>query len=225
MAMGDKQDKLLDPIQMAKDGLFAERRDGVVRIIDALTGKVVAIQETTKVTAPEDFTPVLLPDGQVVQVQKGFEKYAMDATKQPELTPFLVDIMCQMIVEDGLGISEVCQKPGMPKYATLAMWRRKHAWVAQALANAREDRAERMRDKAVIEAEKAQNPDYDNDKLRVETYKWAAGVDDSKFSPRAKVEATINSPTQIIVVTGIDKAPLPQETNMRDVSQKKDSTK
>ncbi len=219
-------DKFLDPVQMAKDGLFAERKDGVVRIVNAITGEVVAVQSTPSGPPhPEDYVEVLLPTGKTVMVQRGLEAHAVTMADQPELQPFLVDLICQQMVEQGKGLAEICKGPGMPSYNTLSRWRRKHQWVAEALNNARIDRAELMRDKAVSTAEKAENPDFDGDKLRVETYKWAAGVDDSKFSPRAKVEANITVPTQLVIVTGIERGPVdtpavPPETLERDVSKK-----
>lgn len=204
---------------MLQDGRhFAEMHNGVVRIIDSLTGRVVSMQSSYKTVEAADFTDVLLPDGSTVQVQKGLEKYALDAMKVPELLPYLIDVLCQNMVEKGWGLSKVCALPGMPTYATVCRWRRKHPWVAEALKEARIDRAERMRDLAVETAEQSENPEdtIDADKLKVDTYKWAAGVDDSRFSPKSKVDATLSLPQQLVIITGIDREGIDSQTVARD---------
>lgn len=214
--------KEVDLIALANDGRhYAERREGVVRIIDSLTGKIIAVQSEYAPAHPGDYSEILLPTGDVVLAQRGLEKFALDARLHADLQPYLIDVICQKVAE-GQSLMAICKEPGFPSYNTLAKWRRKHDWVSTALHEARTDRAEYLRDKAVQEAENAENPkdSIDGTKLRVDTYKWAAGVDDSKFSPRSKVEATINAPTQLIIVTGIDRKEDPPETLARDVSQK-----
>lgn len=102
----------------------------------------------------------------------------------------------------------------MPRYAQLRMWAKAHPWIDQELDRARRDRAESLRDKAVETAETATARDpVDAASLKVDTYKWAAGVDHEKYNPKTKVEASINTPTQIVVFTGIDR------TQPRDVTQ------
>ena len=39
----------------------------------------------------------------------------------------------------------------------------------------------------------------------MDTYKWAAGVEDRRYTASTKVEATVSVPTQIVVQTGIDR--------------------
>ncbi len=65
-----------------------------------------------------------------------------------------------------------------------------------------------MRDLALQEALKTNDKnDAPAQALKVETYKWAAAMDHERYNPRTKVEATINTPTQIIVNTGIVRDP------------------
>lgn len=119
--------------------------------------------------------------------------------------PAIIDMMCAKIAEGG-SLSDLCETPGFPSYALLCRWRRAEPWINEALDMARKDRAEYMRDRALKEALAARDKnDAPAQALKTETYKWAAGVDDGKYSPKAKVEATVNQPTQIIVVTGIDR--------------------
>lgn len=95
----------------------------------------------------------------------------------------------------------------MPSYPTLRAWAKQHPWIDEHLNQARRDRAETLRDKAVFTAETSESKDpIDSAALKVDTYKWAAGVDNEKYNPKTKVEATISTPTQIVVYTGIDRS-------------------
>jgi transposase-like protein len=118
-------------------------------------------------------------------------------------SPMVIDQICDLLVNGG-SLTKICQMPGMPSYTTLSKWRRQHPEVATALEEARRDRAEALRDKAValVEGDLHKN-DVPGVELQVETLWKAAGVDDVRYSPRAKVEATVTVPTQIIVETGI----------------------
>lgn len=101
----------------------------------------------------------------------------------------------------------------MPSYATLCRWRRIHPWIDERLHEARIDRAERLRDEAMELIEGT----IDKDEVAAVTLKhkakvWAAGVDDpNRYSPKAKIEATVNNPTQILVYTGIGATDGPKE--------------
>lgn len=73
------------------------------------------------------------------------------------------------------------------------------------MEDARIARAEYHRDKVLEEATiaKSYKDPINATQVRIEAHKWAAGVDDSKYKNNAKIEATINVPTQIVVNTGI----------------------
>lgn len=94
----------------------------------------------------------------------------------------------------------------MPTYAQLRLWARTHPWIDEELERARRDRAETMRDNALDSALEA--TDKNNapaQALKTDTYRWLAGIDNEKYNPKTKVEATVNTPTQVIVYTGIDR--------------------
>lgn len=180
---------------------FAEERGDYVYILESKTGVTLAIQP--KKNPGATLSPKTLEDGSTLWCEPDF-------TPRPYLhheavySPITLDIICQRIAE-GMSITDICKTQGMPTYSTLTRWRRLHPEVQEALAQARIDRAEAFRDKAVKEAASAEGKDpISGPALRVDTYKWAASVDDpQRYSQKAKIEAQINMPTQIIVETGI----------------------
>lgn len=80
-----------------------------------------------------------------------------------------------------------------------------------------------MRDNALEEALKARDKnDAPAQALKTETYKWAAGTDHEKYNPKTKVEATLNTPTVIQVITGIDRTPVREVQEIPKELQKYD---
>lgn len=195
----------LDLNTLLNDGRhFSEKRGGLIHIIDSLTGNTVAAFPTGG-NLPQVLKPSTLPNGTIVFTPLG-ANIVSGGVREITFNPVIIDLICQQIVE-GRGLTEVCKQPDMPSYNVLMQWRRKHDWIDEHLNRARQDRAEQFRDKAIAEADSAESRDPGTaHALRVETYKWAAGVDSSRYSPKSKVEATVNMPMQIIVHTGIDRS-------------------
>ena len=197
----------LDLTSLLNDGRhFSERRGGLIHIVDSLSGKTVAAFPADG-NLPAVLYPTNLDDGTIVYTPQG-PPLVSGGYKEITHNPVIVDLICQKITE-GASLTEICKNPDMPSYNVLCAWRRKHPYIDEALQRAREDRAEVHRDKALREAENAESRDpLGASALRVDTHKWAAGIDNSKYNPKSKIEATINNPTQIIISTGIDRTPI-----------------
>ena len=188
---------------------------GLIEIIDVVTGHIVAVQKD-----PFDLfnghrellVETTMPDGTKVLMQKGVDARSLIMSRGEPFNQIIVDLICEEIATGG-NLTAICKKPGYPKYSTLERWKREHGHVKEQLEYARNARAEYYRDKALDEAEKATSSkdDINAHNLRVDTYKWAAGMDDQKYSPKSKVEATLNAPVQIMVSTGIDRTKLPEK--------------
>lgn len=196
----------LDLQKLLTDGEhFSEKRGKLIHIISSLTGQSVAIFPEATPT-PQTLEPHTLENGTVVYTPMG-APLVSGGYREITHNPVIIDLICQRISE-GESLTDICKDPSMPTYPTLMRWRRKHDYIEKALHEARIDRAEGLRDKALKEADKAESKDpIGAHALRVDTLKWAAGVDSPRFSPKAKVEATIQAPTVIQVVTGIDRGP------------------
>lgn len=202
----------LDLTELLRDGKhFAEKRAGVTHIIDSETGKtIMAFSGGTR--EPQLLVPA--GDGSDLLVTPGLNVNALLEHMVP-YSPLLLDLVCQKLAE-GENLTQICKTPGFPTYRALCAWRRKYPEVSVALNEAKRDRAEALRDKALNEAEGAVSRDpVTASALRVDTYKWASGIDDPRYSPKAKVEATLNAPTQIVIHTGINR----EEPNVRQVHE------
>ena len=123
-------------------------------------------------------------------------------------SPITLEIICQKILE-GHNITDICKEPGMPDYNVICRWRREYPEVASALEMARKDRAEALRDRIMKKAEdtyaRSEGRKEETVALGVllDATKWTTGVDNEKYNPKTKVEATVSTPTVIQVVTGI----------------------
>lgn len=143
-----------------------------------------------------------LHTGQIVGIEKKLE-----VGRHQPYSMHLVAAVCEQVAQ-GESLTKVCKKQGMPSYRQFCLWRKMHPEINEMLEEARRDRAEALRDMALEEALKTEDKDEAVvQRLKHEAYKWAAGVDDQRFSPRAKVEATLNAPMQIVLHTGIDRSP------------------
>lgn len=141
-------------------------------------------------------------EGQLVYIEEDIRERTVTVPLVSAYSEVILEIICNYIVE-GKSLKEICAMPDMPSYTTLCSWKRNIPGVEEKIAIAREDRGEYLRDMA-LEAVR----DTDEDTVGVDTLKhkalvWAAGVDNARYSPKAKIEATLTAPTQIIVNTGI----------------------
>lgn len=199
--------KTIDLIELVKDGRhFAEKRGERIHIIDSVTGNTIVVYtDAHNGNIPTHFLESALPNGSTVWIQEGINP-VVGGLREVAFNPVTVDLICQKIAEGG-NLTKICTERGMPTYPTFCRWKRAHPWIEEQLESARRDRAEYLRDRAVEEALAADSDNVGAQSLKHEAMKWAAGVDHGKYSPKAKVEATLNVPTQIIVSTGIDRTP------------------
>lgn len=181
---------------------------GHTELICTQTGRLVALIEDPNV--PPNLAKTTLPNGEDIWVDTNLPASCLANAGHGLIPyhPWIVDALCEKVAS-GMSLTRACKEPGMPTYAVLMRWRRKYPEVSELLERAREDRAEHHRDRAVEIAESSSEDSLGTSTLKHNAHKWAAGVDNARFSPKAKIEATITTPTQIIVNTGIDRNPLP----------------
>lgn len=198
---------------LLSDGLhFAERKGDMIHIINALTAHTAIIFPAIPTPTPVTFVQQQQPSGEITWVPSDRQD-VVTIDRLKVYNPAIIDIICSRIVE-GASLSEICRQPDMPTYATLCRWRRREPWITEVLEQARRDRAEYLRDQALSEALAADEDNAAAKRLVVDTYKWAASTDDpARYSPKTKVDATLAVATQILVDTGIDRAPLEREAS------------
>jgi len=213
--------------ELANDGTHFAQRDpetGLLQIINSISGDIVAVlggQTLKRIPKETMMEERLLPDGRTVLVEVGCDPTAKSLTAET-YHPWVVDQICQRLVE-GETLKKICSDPLMPSYATLCVWKRTHPHIEKQLDDARKDRAEALRDKAMNVADELQDYKFPTQaaKLKVDTLQWAAGVDHAKFSPKSKVDVAVTTPTQIIVNTGIDRTPIESAPTVRNVEETK----
>ena len=183
---------------------FAEARGAEHHIINSLTGLVVMVTPARAGTVPLRYTERRHPTGEVYWTyEQATEVVTIHA--RTLYNPAIVDIICSRIVE-GQSLTDICRQPDIPSYVTLCRWRRQHPYINEMLEQARRDRAEAMRDKALSEALAADEDNVAAQRLKTDVLKWAASVDDpAKYSPKTKVDATVAVATKILIDTGINR--------------------
>jgi len=111
--------------------------------------------------------------------------------------------VCDYITE-GKTIADIGKLKSMPSKKTIYYWRRNYPEFKKASDAAREDRAEYFADKVVEVADglttKSKAPVA---KVKIEAYRWRAGVDNPKQYGRANTSSGEVGPTTIIINTGI----------------------
>lgn len=203
--------KELDLTALLADGRhFSERRGDRVYVIDSLTGNTIVMYAETPTRVPTQFVPHTTDDGVTTWIQEGLQPAAVDEARQVLFSPAIIHLMCNEIAL-GKSVTKLCGTPPFPTYPVLRKWARVHPWIDEEIERARRDRAEHFRDRVIEEAE---NSESHKDpilasQLKVDTYRWAASMDHERYNPKTKVEATLNTPTVIQVITGINRDPTP----------------
>jgi hypothetical protein len=190
--------------------------DGYVEVIDELTGDTLYIQDGKNDLYRDKaqwFEERKVGD-KIILVQKGIPAGKALRTQVP-FSETRADIICQLIVE-GHTIKSVCSMEDMPQYAVLCSWRRRFPHFDKSIKQARFDRAEHFHDMAIQEAASTRNKDEaPAQKLKVDTYKWAAGVaDPDVYGTKTKVSGDAANPISFVVDTGIRR---PGDAGYKDV--------
>lgn len=198
----------IDVVALIRKGThFAEKHGDKIHVIECATGNTLVLYADQVRGVPNRLTQVTLADGTRVWTQEELIP-TLSLNRTPSFNPVVIDIICQKIVE-GRNLTDICREPGMPTYTTFCRWRREHTWIEEHIERARRDRAEQYRDRVLTEADSAHSSKdpINATNTKIEAYKWAAAIDKPEvYSPKAKLEATVNVPTQIIVATGIDRS-------------------
>ncbi len=195
------------PILPSMGTFYHKNAEGLLELIDEVTGKVVAVQLSP--TATSDLRVIEGPDGVRVAVPRSLpdERLAPLLTKSYAFNQCIADLICQEVIE-GKTLSQVCQMQGFPSYTILRRWMRNNKDFATAVEEAQRARAMAFHDGIVQSAE-----DYDRlstseeiaaKKAKVEALKWLSQVGNAdSYGNKTKVSGDAAAPLQIIVDTGI----------------------
>ena len=212
----------VDITRLANDGRHFARVSphGLMELVDSLTGETKIIFGADQLGERVPVLETRLINGKEVKVETTVTPGQLKSTKPTIFHPWIVDRISQMIAEGG-NLTKICQQEDMPAYHVLMSWKRAHPHIQKQLDEARLDRTEYLRDKVLDIAESHEDYKFPSQaaKIKIDALQWASGVDNPKYSAKAKIEATLNVPTQIIVSTGIDRSPLPEQRQVTQVEE------
>jgi len=197
----------LNILELLQDGVhFSERVGTKVHVVNSLTGSRIILDSVPK---PGQITTLKSYTDPATGVTHYLE--SPNSSQLPVIAPSIaynpaiIDEMCALIAA-GERITNICKLPNFPSYPLLSRWRNAYPEIDAKLERARRDRAEFYADSVHNYATHADPDALDEAKLKIDASKWLAGVDaPERYSPKAKVEASIQMPTQIIISTGVDR--------------------
>lgn len=212
-------------------GVFAREENGIIYLIDEVTGNCVA-----KSSDPKQFTVIQgngydikrYTDGREVVVARGDDEFKELEARSYPYSEVIADIICQKIAEGGK-ITEICGVPPIPPYDIVRRWMHRNTEFKVNYKAAKEARAESMHDRALTVAEKSDKETSTSDKLYIDALKWSASKSSpDEFGDRTKVVGDKNAPVSFIIDTGIRKEDDPlynkDEAMEREVSGSSETT-
>lgn len=195
--------------------IIVENELGLVEFRDATTGEVTATQR------PSDKQREKIDSGKPIYKKKEYDlikteggKLVADPDTVPTkgrqkgrvVHPYNVDTSTAIIqyVCEGKTLREISNMTGMPPVSTIHYWATKYKEFKHDLDIARKVRGEMFADEAIDIARKTTSMKSRADKLKIDTLKWAAKVNNpEQFSDTVKHTGDANNPIQIVVDTGI----------------------
>jgi len=113
---------------------------------------------------------------EVIDIESGLVHGVMYRKgKMHEFSQVLADIITDRMAY-GEKITHICEEKGMPSYGTVQGWRKAHEDFDKSYNEAKLDRADYYFDKVIDVAEGTDENNVASSKLKVDSYKWAAGV-------------------------------------------------
>ncbi len=199
---------------------LVEASDGLLDVVDEETGQVVARQKLPKKLDPKKKrrlnrrSKAEVHSDQVHHVfdasgKKRLVVKGMDPSKLPrEVWPYseaFVEQIVGLLIE-GHTLTEIGLIDGMPSRRCMYTWMTKYKEFEERVKKARQLRAEYYHDAAITTAEDSNRKTIHSDRLKVDTYKWAAGVADrEQFGNHTKITGDVNAPIGFIINTGIQR--------------------
>jgi hypothetical protein len=111
-------------------------------------------------------------------------------------TPDKAREICAHIAFGELSLTKLCQQPGMPQLQTVMDWLAAHDEFARQMAEARELRADKHRDKIeeIIEQVTTGKIDPQSGRVSIDGLKWLAGIEKPiKYGDRIRAEHTVRA--------------------------------
>lgn len=193
---------------MAKKEKWRTGLDGVLELVDEETGKVIFREKK----GPKNKVPLTKQGGTFHYVidNAGRTVWCPKGTNPDDL-PHVVypysEVTCSLILEkiaSGMLLTQVCRLEGMPPYHVVNKWLLRYPDFKALMKEARLAKGEFYADKAIETAEEADEDNVQAHRLKVDTYKWAAEVNDrNTYGKNVKVSGDAEQPVAFMISTGI----------------------
>lgn len=198
------------PATKPKTKVSLNNKTGLLEVYCTETGRLLAIQQTMDEALYERRKEImverLLPDGSSVLVEPSVDPAQLVGFRHKEYSSYVVDLICQRIVE-GESLTKICNGTnGFPTYSEFCRWKKMEPGIKNQVDEARADRAEQMRDQIYAEMQGLDEDNIDSSKARIDALKYLAGTDDKQKYGSAKSEVVAAAPVQIIISTGINRS-------------------
>jgi hypothetical protein len=200
------------------DVFHYQNPNGVLEVYDSKTGQLLEVHPPEKkgycLSARDSLIPYELPDGTKILAPVSVPAETLDAYLgiSNGFNPLVGDLLAQKITE-GSPLTKACKELGL-SYSLVCRWKRQNPGFSKLLAEAKQDRAEALRDEALALID---NVEEDSDAIskaraQADIRKWAAGADSpQEYSGKAKVESAGVGNVTIIISTGISREERPVE--------------
>ncbi len=185
--------------------------DGIIRVFEMATGKVVAILGTHNQLSeiPQELVEITRADNTKVWVQKNVQLDDTALGLKPAIfSKAICDVLCQRVA-NGENLVKILKEPGMPTYSQVKRWARQNPEFDLSMETAHKDAADYLADRAMEVAEKAYEDNVGASQMvkvahLTDVIKWRAQINNpKKYSPNMKITGDVNIPVQIVINTGI----------------------
>jgi len=200
---------------MADTEIISENEAGLLEFRDAETGDLKATQkpqrqmaqrmaEGKKITKKLPYDLVKTEGGKMVADPESV--LVVGRARGKTVYPYNITT-AQAIVEylcEGMTLRQIAQMKAIPPVSTIRYWATQHKEFKHAMDEAKIVRGEQFADEAVDVARKTTSMTSRKDKLKIDTLKWAAKVDNpEKFGDSVTHKGDAAHPITIVVDTGI----------------------
>jgi hypothetical protein len=192
--------------------------DGTLELIDPETGQVFAREKRNPkalalgkgknafIHQNERMHFVMDAQGRKVWCPKGTNPDQLPRIVYP-YSEITCDHVCDLISQ-GSTMDEIGKMEGMPPSRILWKWMQKYPEFRRDVKEARKIRAEVFHDKAIATAKGSKESRVQSDRLKVDTYKWAAEVNDREtYGKQTKLTGDPEKPIGFLLDTGIRRDP------------------
>lgn len=186
-------------------------KGGVIGIMDLTTQQAADELKKRIYYEPQPGGGIIAYDmltGAVVGRSSSLQELMGGDTTHRSYHPAIVDKMCDVMVDEGVTLSQVCRRDNYPSLSTVMRWCRVYPEISAKLDEARAMQAEGFYDEIVsgVDVSDLNRDEVAVEKLRFEKLKYLAGVSNpTRYGNRTIHSGDEKAPVQFVISTGINR--------------------